>query len=399
MRFKYLFILFLSLLISNDDKYTLVISFDGFRHDYINRVPTPNFDKFIKNGVSSALVPIFPSLTFPNHYSIATGSYADKHKILGNSFYSKVLDKNYSMRDSKAVQDGDFYGMEPIWITAEKNNLLSATYFWIGSESEINGYRPTIFKNYDGSVSFSSRVDSVISWYNRSEGSRPRLTMLYFSEPDYAGHRYGPNTDQVNKTVIEMDDLLGYIMSKLSKTEVFNKLDIIIVSDHGMTNVSTEKVVLLDEFIDIEDYDIILSSAIAHLWVKDISDSVKLMSHNNNPHFKIYKRGAFPDRLHFSNDDAPDYIVVSDLGWTITTSEKLKQKKNFPSGMHGYDPAYTDMHGIFYASGPSFMEGVRIDPFENINIYPLLCKNLKILPYEKSLYWDDDLLESGVIFK
>ena len=399
MRYKYLFILFLSLLIPNNEKYTLVISFDGFRHDYINRVPTPNFDRFIQNGVFSSLIPIFPSLTFPNHYSIATGSYADKHKILGNSFFSRTLNKDYSMRDSKAVQNGAFYGMEPIWVTAEKNGLLSATYFWIGSEAEINGYRPTIYKNYDGSVSFVSRVDSIVSWYKRPKDSRPNLTMLYFSEPDYAGHRYGPNTNEVNKTIIEMDSLLGYLISEISKTEVSNNLDIIIVSDHGMTSVSKDRVVILDNFLNIDDYNLILSPAIAHLWIKD-TDSIELINiFKDQSQVKIYKKGDFPNKFHFSNDDAPDYIIVSDLGWTITTSARLEEKKSFPRGMHGYDSNYTDMHGIFYASGPSFKKGIRVEPFENINIYPLLCKNLKIEPYNKSIYWNNNLLENGGILK
>ena len=233
--------LILSLLFSNSEKYTLVVSFDGFRYDYINRVPTPNFDKFINGGViASSLSPVFPSLTFPNHYSLATGYHANEHKILGNKFFSKTLNKEYSMRDSKAVQNGQFYGMEPIWVTAEKNNILSATYFWIGSEAEINGYRPTIYKKYDGSVKFKSRVDSVISWFNLPIEQRPKLTMLYFSEPDYTGHEYGPNSNEVNRSVIEMDSIFGYLIDELSRTKVYKDLDIIVVSDHGMSDVSLD---------------------------------------------------------------------------------------------------------------------------------------------------------------
>ena len=140
-------------------------------YDYLDRdnIDTPNFDNFKKEGVYASLVPVFPSLTFPNHYSIATGYHSNKNKIIGNSFFSKTLDRHYSMRDSKAVQDGLFYGMEPIWVTAEKNDIKSATYFWIGSEAEINGYRPSIYKKYDGSVKFESRVDSVVSWFNLPE--------------------------------------------------------------------------------------------------------------------------------------------------------------------------------------------------------------------------------------
>ena len=160
MRISLLFIVInASLLLSDNDIYTLVVSFDGFRYDYLDMASTPNFDKFVKEGTKAeSLIPVFPSLTFPNHYSIATGYYSDHHKIIGNTFYSKKLEKTYSMRDSKSVRDGDFYGAEPIWVTAEKNDIHSATYFWIGSEAEIKGYRPSIYKHYDG-YKFYGKID------------------------------------------------------------------------------------------------------------------------------------------------------------------------------------------------------------------------------------------------
>ena len=399
MRSKYIFILILSLLFSNSDKYTLVVSFDGFRYDYLNRVPTPNFDRFIEDGVkASSLAPIFPSLTFPNHYSLATGYHSDKHKILGNKFFSKTLNKDYSMRDSKAVQNGHFYGMEPIWVTAEKNNILSATYFWIGSEAEINGYRPTIYKKYDGSVKFKSRVDSVISWYDLPIEKRPKLTMLYFSEPDYTGHEYGPNSNEVDESVIEMDAIFGYLINELSKTKVYKNLDIIVVSDHGMSDVSTDKVILLDEFIDLDQYKVVSSFAVTHLWnLNDNKDISRIFDNENN--VQIFKKGQFPNRYHYSNSDSPDYLIVANLGWSLTTTQKLNQGRSFPGGMHGYDPNYLEMHGIFFANGPSFKSGVRIGSFENINIYPIICKTLGIPPYKKNLHWDDSLLNNGTIFK
>jgi len=396
--YSYLFIALLSLLFSfNDERYTLIISFDGFRYDYLDKVYTPHFDKFKKNGVSSDLIPIFPSLTFPNHYSIATGAYADKHKILGNTFYSKTLNKKYSMIDSRMVQDGRFYGMEPIWVTAEKNNLISATYFWIGSEAEIAGYRPSIYKQYDGSVPFKSRVDSVISWYNLPKDKRPNLTMLYFSEPDYTGHRYGPNSREIKSSIIEMDNLLGYIVEELKKIEIYKKLNIIIVSDHGMTTVSKDRLILLDQYFDIDDFDLILSPAIAHLHFKDNSDMDKLSPYTDIYNADIYYRDTFPKEYHFSNEDSPDYIIVADLGWTITTSSKIQQKKNFPGGMHGYDSKFSDMHGIFFASGPSFKKNIVVDSFENINIYPILCKTLTINPYIENINWNNTIIEQILI--
>lgn len=399
MRYKLFCIFILSLVFPSSDKYTLVVSFDGFRHDYINRVPTPNFDKFINGGViASSLSPVFPSLTFPNHYSLATGYHADEHKILGNKFFSKTLNKDYSMRDSKAVQNGQFYGMEPIWVTAEKNNILSATYFWIGSEAEINGYRPTIYKKYDGSVKFKSRVDSVISWYNLPFEQRPKLTMLYFSEPDYTGHEYGPNSNEVNKSVMEMDSIFGYLIDELSRTKVYKDLDIIVVSDHGMSDVSLDKVILLDTFIDLDKYKVIPSFAVTHLWnLNDDEDISNIFDNENN--VQIFKKGQFPKKYHFSNSDSPDYLIVADLGWSLTTTQKLNQSKSFPGGMHGYDSNYLEMHGIFFANGPSFKSGVRIDSFENINLYPIICKTLEIPPYKENVYWDYNLLNNSIIFK
>ena len=399
MRYKLFCIFILSLVFPSSDKYTLVVSFDGFRHDYINRVPTPNFDKFINGGViASSLSPVFPSLTFPNHYSLATGYHADEHKILGNKFFSKTLNKDYSMRDSKAVQNGQFYGMEPIWVTAEKNNILSATYFWIGSEAEINGYRPTIYKKYDGSVKFKSRVDSVISWFNLPIEQRPKLTMLYFSEPDYTGHEYGPNSNEVNRSVIEMDSIFGYLIDELSRTKVYKDLDIIVVSDHGMSDVSLDKVILLDTFIDLDKYKVIPSFAVTHLWnLNDDEDISNIFDNENN--VQIFKKGQFPKKYHFSNSDSPDYLIVADLGWSLTTTQKLNQSKSFPGGMHGYDSNYLEMHGIFFANGPSFKSGVRIDSFENINLYPIICKTLEIPPYKENVYWDYNLLNNSIIFK
>ena len=395
MRYSYLFVsVFLSLLFSsNSDKYTLIISFDGFRYDYLKNVDTPNFDKFKKSGVSSSLVPIFPSLTFPNHYSIATGCYADEHKILGNTFYSESLNKKYSMGDSESVQNGEFYGMEPIWVTAEKNNLISATYYWIGSEAKIGDYRPSIYKEYDGSVSFKSRVDSVVSWYSASIDKRPNLTMLYFSEPDYTGHSYGPNSKEINLSIIEMDNLLGYIISQLKELEIYEKLDIIIVSDHGMTDVSEDRLILLDKHINLKDFEMILSPAIAHLKLKDDSKVDQLYIYKDIYNANAYHRENFPKNYHFLNNDSPDYIIVADLGWTITTSSKIKQKKNFPGGMHGYDSKYTSMHGVFFASGPSFKQNIVVDSFENINIYPIICRTLEITPYINSIYWDQSLIK------
>ena len=384
-----IFFLNLSLLFSDQDNYVLLISFDGFRYDYLDKTETPNFDYFVSTGVhAKSLVPVFPSLTFPNHYSIATGSYSDSHRILSNSFFSKILDKTYSMRDSESVQNGKFYGMEPIWVTAGKEGINTATYFWIGSEAEINGHRPSIYKKYDGSVSFESRVDSVIAWFKLPKDRRPQLSMLYFSEPDYSGHRYGTDGDEIISSIKEMDLLLGYIIAQLKTLEIYHKLNIIIVSDHGMTNVDRKKVILLDEYIDLDQYDLILGPSISSLNFKIDKDMIKI--DKMIQHLSIFDKEDIPSDYHFKNKDSPDYLFVADEGWFISTTSNIENKKSFPMGMHGYISQNIDMHGIFMASGPSFNNGILVDSFENINVYPLICRTLNINPYDNvnREYWN-----------
>ena len=378
----------LSLLFSYNNQYTLIVSFDGFRYDYLDMAETPNFDNFLQDGVSAeSLIPVFPSLTFPNHYSIATGSYVDSHRILSNSFYSKHLDKTYSMRNSEAVQNGNFYGMEPIWVTAEKHNLNTATYFWIGSEAEISGHRPSIYKNYDGSVSFESRIDSIITWFNYDQDKRPKLSMLYFSEPDYTGHRYGTKGTEIISAIIEMDKLFGSLLEKLKTLDIYKELNIIVVSDHGMTEVDRKRVLLLDQYINLDLYDLVLGPTISSLNFKSTYNYEEIDSIR---HLSIYNSSSIPDRYHFKNSDMPDYLLVADEGWFISTSLEMKSKIDFPSGMHGYDNTSMNMHGFFMASGPSFNNGIQVESFESINIYPIICRTLNISPYDvgNSSNWD-----------
>ena len=382
----------------NEDEYTLLISFDGFRYDYLNFTDTPNFDSFIKSGVhSESLIPAFPSLTFPNHYSIATGYYSDNNRILGNAFYSKRLKKAYSMRDSKTVQDGRFYGMEPIWVTAEKNNIKTAAYYWIGSEAEIKGYRPSIFKEYDGSVLFESRLDSIIKWFEYPEYKRPRIAMLYFSEPDYTGHKYGTATNEIKESIKEMDTLLGTIMDKVSELGIYSNLNIIVVSDHGMADVSTDRIIILDDYINMDYLDVSLSPSVTGLNLKKELITVKPGTFIKDiDNAKIIPKNIIPKEYHYVNQDTPDYIVLADEGWFITTRSNMNKKINFPYGMHGYDPKYKNMHGIFMASGPSFKQNIKIKSIDNINVYPIICQIHNLTPYQidgVQTHWELDVIK------
>ena len=243
-------LLFFSIGFSGDQPYVLMVSFDGFRYDYTEMAHTPNLDRLTEYGVKAeALIPVFPTLTFPNHYSIATGAYAGTHNITGNSFYDKQYHKKYSLYDKETVRDAKFYKSEPIWVTAERQDVKSAAYFWVGTEAPIKGYSPSIFKYYDSSVSFYARVDSIISWLKLPEKNRPQLTMLYFSEPDQTGHNVGVYIPEIVESVEKMDELLGYLITELETLAIYSDLNIVVVSDHGMIDVSEDRLVILDDYI------------------------------------------------------------------------------------------------------------------------------------------------------
>lgn len=386
---KLLLILF-SFLVSSEN-YVLMVSFDGFRYDYTDLANTPNFDRLAEEGVKAdALIPVFPSLTFPNHYSIATGAYAGTHNITGNSFYDKTLRKDYSLYKQNTVRDSAFYKAEPIWSTAERQGLNAVSYFWVGSEAPIKGYSPSIFKYYDGSVSFQSRIDSIIAWFKLPEIRRPNLAMLYFSEPDQTGHNMGADGFDIISTIEKMDKILGYLLVQLKKLSIYKNLNIIIVSDHGMTNVSKDKRVVIDDYIlkYIDEITVRGKGAYMQLDIDSFSNENNLLLFQELqkiPNVKVWKKDDIPDRFHFINHNTGDFLILADEGWLLTTREDYEGLKFTLRGMHGYDPALPNMHGIFYAAGANIKEGLSIKAFENIHIYPLICKILEIDPYSGEL--------------
>ena len=374
----------LSLLLSavsaqNSDAYVLMISMDGFRADYLDRTYTPNFDKLANRGVKAeSLRPVFISKTFPNHYSLATGMYPENHGLIANSFYAPDLQERYSMRDRSKVEDGRFYAGEPIWITAEKQGLKAASFYWVGSESQ--GLRPSIWKRYDQGVPFDARVDSVISWFSLPPPSRPNLVLLYFHEPDWTGHAEGPNGWKTLKKVRDMDALLGRILSKTSKLDIAQNLNIIVTSDHGMMDVDSEKLIDLSAYADFSDVRFegsgptVAISSDSEEKLGEVYESLTTV-----PHCNVYYRQDIPDRWHYKNHDRiGDILVVADKGWWLSA---LSHGSFLPKGMHGYDNDLQSMHAIFIADGPAFKDDYLRGIFDNIHVYPLVAHILDLAPY------------------
>lgn len=358
---------------------TVILSLDGFRWDYTDHVSTPNFDLIANEGVKAvSLIPSFPSKTFPNHYTIATGLYPDHHGLVSNSFYDGKLGKAYGI-DKDTRYDPAFYGGEPIWITAQKQGLRTASFFWVGTDVAINGMHPDSWKAYDGNVPFIQRVDTIVKWLSLPPERRPCLILAYYHEPDATGHSYGPYDVRTLNLVHQLDSLTGILYTGIKSLPVGDSVNLIIVSDHGMGEISPDRVVNLRQFIPeswpvrIEggnpNYNIYAASP----WSDSVWNALQ-----NVAHIKVWRAGEVPAYLHYGNNPRDgNIIVVADSAWSVLL--KPPRKKTI-GGTHGYDITDTDVHAIFYAAGPAFKKGYLQPSFRNVDIYPLLAHLLGIIP-------------------
>ncbi len=356
-----------------------MLSLDGFRWDYPAFAHTPVLDSLKQAGViAESLKPSFPTKTFPNHYTIATGLYPDHHGLVNNTFYAPDMDKIYRISNREAVENGDFYGGEPIWVTAEKQHVITGTYFWVGSEARIDGIRPTYWYKYDQSTPFKDRVDTLKYWLSLPDDKRPHLILWYDYQPDYIGHRVGPYGKETIAMVEHLDSLLGYYFTEMRKLPQFDKLNFIITSDHGMTETSGDRVVVIDRYIDTADVEMIMgSNPVFNVKVKPGKLQKVYSELKKVPHIFTWKHDNVPARLHYGqNPRTLDLIVAAYPGWSLVTS----RRNHVGPGNHGYDNDFKDMHAIFYAAGPAFKEDFVHPTFENVNIYPLIANIMKLKP-------------------
>ncbi len=369
---------------AQDDQYVLMISFDGFRHDYVDMYDTPHFDEFIKNGTAAeSLIPSFPTKTFPNHYTLVTGMYPANHGLVDNSFFDPEREVVYMMRKRDLVEDPYFYGGTPLWQLVQQHGMKSASYFWVGSEAPISGSYPDYYYRYDGSVPNEKRIDQVIEWLKLPEEERPRFITLYFSLVDSQGHRTGPVSKETGKKVTEADRLLGVLMRKLATVDL--PVNTVITSDHGMVAVKNDRssVIKLERLYNKENeiFQTVINATHAHLYFEDKSkvDSVFEALTKKAPQLSFYKKESTPSHWAYRKGERiGDIIACAPTGYILHFGTWL-QPKGESFGIHGYDPGSTkDVHGIFYASGPRIKAGYEIQSFENVHVYPLVCKILDI---------------------
>lgn len=374
----------------NQEPIVILISLDGFRYDYVERFQPENLTRFIDNGVEAdGLIPSFPSKTFPNHYSIATGLKPEHHGLVDNTFYNPEKDQTYSIRNKELVQDGTWYGGTPLWVLAKQNNLMTASYFFVGSEADVQGVRPDFYYDYDGSVSNLTRVTQVFKWLELPEAERPRFITMYFSDMDDVAHAYGPSRDDMLQPRLEkLDHELGALFEGLKSYNL--NINVIIVSDHGMTDVSADRLINIDELTADIPARVVNSGALAHLYLDNPKDKKKviktLKKRGLNVHISdVDDKENYQDLMY--KDRIGDVLILPDMDYYLaTTSGIVGIKKRMEAlgstslGEHGYSPAYKAMHGIFYANGPEFQSGMTIGTFQNIHIYPMICQILGLTP-------------------
>jgi len=371
---------------NGDDRVPVILlSLDGFRWDYIGRTETPNFDYLIEHGVvAESLIPVFPTFTFPNHLSIITGLYPENHGIISNTMYDSTFDAWYWIGEgSAAVTESRWYEGEPFWVTAEKQGLITATYFWPGSEAVINGEQPTYWYPYSGSVTNETIIDQILHWLDQPKEQRPSFITGYLNDANYWGHRLGPETSAMDTVIQGLDKDIGRLISGLTDRELIGQVNIIITSDHGMTSISRDRMIFLDDYISLADISVVNWSPVTAIVPNPgMEDSIYNALKGVNPHFSIYRKSETPEHWHYRNHRRITPLIgVAEEGWSVTTRAYYDTHPDaYMGGTHGYDPLVKSMQGTFIAFGPGFKSGLKVSSFQNIHLYELFSALLNVEP-------------------
>ncbi|CAM0999011.1 Phosphodiesterase I [Rhodanobacter sp. Root179] len=366
----------------------LLISIDGYRHDYMQRGLSPTLAMLARGGVQAAsMQPAFPSLTFPNHYTLVTGLTPDHHGVVNNTMFDPQLGK-FSLSSRKAISDGRWWAEgTPIWETADQHGLRTATMFWPGSEADIHGHRPDHWLAYDGAVTPAQRVDQVLAWLDLPVAERPSFLTLYFDGVDHAGHVYGPDTPQVNEALRETDAALAQLVSGLKQRGLFDRINLIVVSDHGMATVPEANNVMIDTLIPLDQVHAVSLGILAGFNPKSDSAEdraafrqIEQTLEQPQAHMQCWDKSRVPARLAYGhNARVPQLLCLANVHWRITTTDYAAKRKGRVSlGEHGFDNAEPLMQAIFVAHGPAFRVGAKVPAFPNLDVYPLMTHLLGI---------------------
>jgi predicted AlkP superfamily pyrophosphatase or phosphodiesterase len=359
---------------------TILISIDGFRPDYLDRGVTPNLSALAAEGVRGDMRPSFPSKTFPNHYTLVTGLRPDRNGIVENTMEDPAIPGvTFKMSNAAAVVDARWWDeAEPIWVTAEKAGVRTATEFWPGSEAAIHGVRPTEWGRFDQQVSSAARVDRLLGWLDAPPAERPRFLTLYFDVVDTAGHYYGPDSAQVNAAAADVDSAIGRLEAGLKARAIHANL--VVVADHGMAATSADRRIFADDLVAMSD---VRTLTLGPFWSLNPrpgrAAAVEQALLKAHPHMQCWRKAEIPARYHYGkNPRVPALFCLAETGWEITTHDY--KPKHPEGGDHGYDNFSPEMRAVFVAAGPAFRSHVTLPTFDNVDVYPLVARVIGVKP-------------------
>lgn len=368
--------------------YVIMISADGFRYDYAEKYDAKNLLKFSNEGIQAkAMIPSYPSITFPNHWSLVTGLYPSHHGLIDNFFHDYKWQKNYAMNKKEIVEDGKWYGGTPLWALAEKHGMVSASMQWVGSASEAGEKRPTYYYPYHEKFTPSEKVEKVISWLKLPEDQRPHFISIYFPEVDGAGHHFGPEAKEAEVAVQLVDAAIGDLVQKV-KDLGLKDVNFIFVSDHGMIQVDGGNPLEIPQMLfDKNRFDFYNSQTLLRVYVKnpaEVKRVYKELKAQKSSDYEVYLDKKLPKYLHFATRD-DRYNRIGQI-LLVPKAPKVFLEKNQKTsvGKHGYDPKQVpEMKATFFAWGPAFKNNQKINEFENVNVYPLVAEILGLKIKEK----------------
>ncbi len=360
--------------------YVILISVDGLRNDLVTSYKASNLQRLASRGVSAThMISSYPTLTFPNHYSIVTGLYPAHHGLVNNTFYDPARKKNYSSGNGAVVTDGSWYGGTPLWVLSEQQQLISASFYWVGSEAAVQDTRPTYYFNYNEKINIDTRIATVKRWLQLPPEKRPHLITFYFPQVDHELHTHGVGSEQGKKAVQFVDESIGKLVATVDSLGL--PVNYILVSDHGMTNVSKDKEIHQPKALDTAKFFVPAGSALLHLYAKELNKKEIRKAYKGlkkeAKDYTVYLSTRTPRRWHFRKKEDTfnrigDIILVPHPPAYFHLGKSPATK----IGYHGFDNKLKDMYASFYAWGPAFKSNMVINGFDNVHVYPLIAEIL-----------------------
>ncbi len=357
----------------------LLVSIDGLRADALGRGDTPVLDRLARQGVQAEwMQPSYPVLTFPNHYTLVTGLRPDRHGVVHNSMKDTGLGQ-FRVADAQAARVAGWWQAEPLWTSAERAGIPTAVWAWPGATAVRDGVRPRYLQAFDAGIPLQARVERIAGWMLAPEGPRPRLAAVYLEQVDGAGHDNGPHAPATRAAIRAVDAAIGQLLARLQAAGV--EADVVVVSDHGMADTPADQFIAVEDIASREEAEVVSVGQVIGL-VPHPAHARALHARlpGRHAHYQCWEKGAIPARLHYGRHPrVPPIVCQMDEGWNALGRDTLARRiadGALDRGAHGYDPELPSMRAVFLAHGPSFREGVKLPPFDNVELHPLLARLL-----------------------